>query len=114
MTEKPAKCIRPLYTWMYQTQERTLCFTHANQKLDAQPWPVDRGNIICSAMGRSCDVALQAAPTSIPETLSAAMSLLQYNSGLAAFRSAAEDEAAMHATATGSALAVHKVSTVNG
>ena len=58
--------------------------------------------------------ALQAAPTSIPETLSAATSLLQYNSGLAAFRSAAEDEAAMRAAATGSALAVHKVRTVDG
>jgi hypothetical protein len=42
------------------------------------------------------------------------MSLLQYNSGLAAFRSAAEDEAAMRAAATGSALAVHKVRTMDG
>jgi hypothetical protein len=56
-----------------------------------------------------CHAALQAAPTSIPETLSAATSLLQYKSGLAAFRSAAEDEAAEQSTATESALMLHKV-----
>lgn len=65
-------------------------------------------------MGGSRYAALQAAPTSIPETLSAATSLLQYNSGLAAFRSAAEDEAATRAAATQSALTVHKVRTGNG
>ena len=65
-------------------------------------------------MGGSRYAALQAAPTSIPDTLSAATSLLQYNSGLAAFRSATEDEAATRAAATESALIVHKVRTVNG
>ena len=45
----------------------------------------------------------------IPETLSAATALLQYNSRLPAFRTAAEDAAAERAAASSSALTLHKV-----
>ena len=52
--------------------------------------------------------AQQAGPTGIPDTLSAATSLLQHGSSLPAYRSAAEDKAAQRAAANSSALTVQK------
>ncbi|CAL5225170.1 g7951 [Coccomyxa viridis] len=62
------------------------------------------------AQALSATVSSEAGPTAIPETLSAATSLLQHGSSLLAFRSAAEDDAAARAAATSSALTLQKAS----
>ena len=57
----------------------------------------------------ACLSCWQAGPVTIPEMLSAATALLQYNTRLPAFRTAAEDAAAERAAASSSALTLHKV-----